>query len=109
MDIENQPIDVVVSFGLWWLGCLVAWLLEIQAGCKLWCIAFLQSKGRSKEASANKLSPAACPALIGADAGCGPSDPGLVVTRSPTSKWIFEPAGGGVFRYYIRMHVSKLY
>ena len=60
----------------------------------------VQSEGRSMENSAT------CPTLVAADAGCAPSSPHLNVLPSSQTKWIFEPAGGGIERYYIRLQVS---
>ena len=59
-----------------------------------------QSYGRSQERDAT------CPTYISANSGCGLSWPTLASSPSPDSKWIFDPAPGGIFKWYIRMSVS---
>ena len=60
-----------------------------------------QSYGRGQERNAS------CPTYISANAGCGYSWPTLARAPSLDTKWIFDPAPGGIFKWYIRMSVSK--
>ena len=61
----------------------------------------LQSYGRGLEKNAT------CPTYIAATAGCGTSWPTLARAPSAVTKWTFEPAPGGVFKWFIRMSVSR--
>ena len=62
----------------------------------------IKSKGRMAENNAT------CATDVAADPACGPSSPKLALNPGPNSKWRFEPAGGGIMRYYIRQDVSGL-
>jgi hypothetical protein len=44
---------------------------------------------------------------VSANAGCGYSWPTLARAPSLDTKWIFDPAPGGIFKWYIRISVSK--
>ena len=59
----------------------------------------MQSHGRA-------LAVPTCKQYIIGDAGCAASFPTLALTSGADTKWIFEPAGNGDRRYFIRMNVS---
>ena len=62
----------------------------------------LQSYGRTQERSAT------CKTYITANGGCGTSWPTLAGVPSSDTKWTFDPVpGGSIYRWYIRMSVSR--
>ena len=62
----------------------------------------LQSYGRTQERNAT------CKTYITANAGCGTSWPTLAGVPSQDTKWTFDPVpGGSIYRWYIRMSVSR--
>ena len=62
----------------------------------------LQSVGRVNEASAIST---ACPPYVESPSGCGYDSPFLGATDSAKTDWLFQPAGGGKYRFYIRSYV----
>ena len=106
-NLQNTPINIWVRAGLPAMVQHTAAVLPLCAICSLFIpvasplpAAMLQSEGRANE------SVAGCPTYVSAASGCGTSLPSLAVAPSPDTKWIFEPAGGSILRYYIRMNVS---
>ena len=108
-DINGKPVNIRVH-----RPCLH---MHMQSPCSAMCSLYValaalrppphlnpappQSYGRSQERNAS------CPTYVSANAGCGFSWPTLARAPSPDTKWIFDPAPGGIYKWYIRMSVSK--
>ena len=69
----------------------------------------LQSVGRANEvmASSGAFTGTTCPSYVECPGGCGYATPFLGASDTAATDWVFQPAGGGKFRYYIRSRVGR--
>ena len=116
-DIQNTPIDIYVRLcagRCHWCPlpsprscssprCLLPAALAVAAAATAQLSMLIppptppQSVGRG----------GACDSRIGGTLGCDYDSPTPAGPTSPATKWIFEPAGGAIDRYYIRMAVRS--